>query len=575
VSAATLTGTVVVQNPASLGATLAAPGSVPLSQPFTVTMTVSDGGEATANLVAPSSLSLTAGSTGSVALLTGPAPATASAAPGAPAVFSWTYVALSAGTVQLTGSAQGYDANDGGTVSALATSAPIAVGEVTLIASDPFGDGTPYADVVQFQGRLLFGPRQDGAAVLSTDYDGGGAQTLGFSIAKDVAGAGSKSRNKAAGPYTSFGAAGCITDTLACGPDNEDGIGLFTSVTIAGAQWLVAAGAGYADHVYMAPALLSPVAFDYVGVSKWLSKAVTISAAAALNDVLYLGAIGHGPGSPFLLAVSSTPTAPGLDSGTYGVDLKAKRLPRVGGEGSPKNNNTSGSQIMIDSLTVFGGRLYVANNGGIVRSTTGAPRDAEAHPFDWADATPFAATRTAVTTSNYADLEPADRAVPQLAAFAGRLFAIRNVYLGGSNGVAGGELWMCRPATLDLGLSIQCGPLDWTLVVPASAARGNATVLVATSTHLYLGFNGTSGVQLFRTSNPAPSGLADFQGAAGCAAGTAGCQGQGGDGFGDASLKRFLGAHAFDFGAGPLLYVSVGDTAAIPPAPARLFRITE
>ena len=72
--------------------------------------------------------------------------------------------------------------------------------------------------------------------------------------------------------------------------------------------------------------------------------------------------------------------------------------------------------------------------------------------------------------------------------------------------------------------------------------RAAATVLAASARYLYLGFNRPGGARVFRTSNPNPSSLSDFTGQGGCVAGSTGCQGLGGDGFGDSRNARFFDA---------------------------------
>jgi hypothetical protein len=104
-----------------------------------------------------------------------------------------------------------------------------------------------------------------------------------------------------------------------------------------------------------------------------------------------------------------------------------------------------------------------------------------------------------------------------------------------------------------------CDRTDWRLV----AADGNrtlfgnpgataATLLLATPTHLYVGFDdAATGVHLFRTGFPAPTAPSDFSGKDGCLAGNAGCEGIGGDGFGvGAALSRIFDAKAIALGDG-------------------------
>src|SRR5207248_2424704 len=111
------------------------------------------------------------------------------------------------------------------------------------------------------------------------------------------------------------------------------------------------------------------------------------------------------------------------------------------------------------------------NNGGIVRSVGSPTPCAAPGCSNWANATPSAAAwggKTPVTVDNkvLGTLEPAQRAVPGLVTFGGRLFAARNT-------TAGPQLWSCNPA---LGANAQqCEPGDWSLVAANSSGDAQLT----------------------------------------------------------------------------------------------------
>jgi hypothetical protein len=112
----------------------------------------------------------------------------------------------------------------------------------------------------------------------------------------------------------------------------------------------------------------------------------------------------------------------------------------------------------------------------------------------------------------------------------------------------------------------QCDAGDWTLVAPnAPTCQGlscdgdvrltqfddgsltSITMVVATASHLYVGFDGADGVAVFRTANPAAATRADFEGTGGCPAdqhGDGACAGYGGAGFGDPTITRIYDAQA-------------------------------
>jgi hypothetical protein len=222
----------------------------------------------------------------------------------------------------------------------------------------------------------------------------------------------------------------------------------------------------------------------------------------------------------------------------------------------------------------------------VARATVEVPGRYSARPGDWAGTTPLDpawAARRGLPAASSSDLTPAHRAVPAMAAFgtcgAGPcLFLARNVV--GTTPAVVPQLWACDPSwTLD---ATACDPGDWTLAAPNARAdasltqldvptNGAAGVLLATPHYLYLGFdNASTGVQLYRTE-VVPSGFGAFRGRDGCVAGTAGCEGLGGNGFGDAAVTRLLDAEAVSAGGTTALYVVAGDAAG----PLRLYAFPE
>ena len=573
-----------IQEPAGLSATLSLPTPLVLGD-FTATLTVVNTGGAAALGVAPLAGPLTVGAgSGAVAYVSGPAGAPADLLAGQKATFTWVYRVASVGTVQLSASITGTDATSGAPLAAASTSNVATVPEALQLASDAFGDGTDFAFATQYHGQLWLGPSANGAGAVAMNLDGSARQVVTFAFPKDVVASGTTSANTwaLAPPFPSVGALGCQTNTPACGPDNENGRGLFTSVTLAGTEWLVAIGAkpgGNLRYAYMTPDTAAPLSFRYVDLSQILTAETrTASSVAALRDRLYLGFPGKGAQSPFLVVVTALPSAPGIDpvNGSYATTLAMSKMPYLGAGGAPKN---SSSVILVDALAAFSDRLYVANNGGFARSTNGQPRPFTTAPSDWTTCTPASIVKTAVTTAKQSDLEPADKAVPGMTAVGGRLFAIRNVYLSGATGPVGGQLWRCTPTAFDAAdAQPQCATTDWSLLVPDDGADGRAaaTLLAASARYLYLGFNRAGGARVFRTANLNPSSLSDFTGQGGCIAGSAGCQGLGGDGLGDPSNARLFDARVIaDAQGNAALFVSAGNPSATPAAPVRVYRIPE
>ena len=174
-----------------------------------------------------------------------------------------------------------------------------------------------------------------------------------------------------------------------------------------------------------------------------------------------------------------------------------------------------------------------------------------------------------------ADLEPADRAVPQMAVFQGRLYLARNT-------LEGPQLFTCTPAKT--APAEHCDPGDWSLVAPNTTLSdtqltqfnnpGNQAIslLVATAQHLYVGFDNPQGFVLLRTAVAAPATVADFQGAGGCSASQhpTGCAGLGGNGLGAGVTRVFQGL-VVHLGTTESVYLTAGTGSG----PVRVFRITE
>jgi hypothetical protein len=125
---ATNTALFTVQRPATLTAALAAtPGTVNVGGAITVTMVVTNNGQASALNIAPSVL-ITSG-TGNALRASGPSPTTVlTLTAGSAASFTWVYTATGAGMVSWSGSVAGSDAN-----SCAAVSSPVIASNVVQV----------------------------------------------------------------------------------------------------------------------------------------------------------------------------------------------------------------------------------------------------------------------------------------------------------------------------------------------------------------------------------------------------------------------------------------------------------
>ena len=541
---------VIVGNPARLAATLTMPASLTRGQQFTVTLTLTNAGGATASTVTPTAL--TASGTGAASFVSGPTPpSTNVGSGGGTATTTWTYLATVDGMLALSGSATGTDAGNGNSVSTSFVSNTATIRDVGLLFTDPFADGTPFLNVADYAGFLYLGPRQSGAGALRANPDGTSPAAVSFSFPVDVTG--HAMTNTSSPPFPSIGASGCAANSAACGPDNEDGRGIFTTATFGGSPWLVVAGAKSTTttYVYLTSSATTAPSLPYVDLSAVASGApFGATATHAFRNQLYVG-FGAAAG-PSLVRLSTTPTAPGLDAvaGTDATDLA------VGG------SLLAGAGAIADVIADFGDRLYVASAGGCLASTNNAPRPFAAFPADWTACTPATDPLPTVHTAKTSAIEPADRAHPAAVAFGGRLYLARNT-------TSGPQLFACAPSLS--GDPAVCDPADFTLVARNSqgnvaltqfddAGNGAITLLVATAGHLWVGFNNAAGVQLYRSSVATPLVRGDFEGAGGCSAALhpSNCAPFGSSGFGDASSVRIFDASAV---GGTRLIVTTGNGA--------------
>ncbi|HXJ79011.1 MAG TPA: hypothetical protein VMS64_10050 [Candidatus Methylomirabilis sp.] len=555
--------------------------------------------------MAPSTLTVTGDGSGAAAtLVSGPtASGSTNLAAGASVTFTWTYnnSGTAAGNVTFDGTVSATDANTNAAVGPFtASSGTVGVnvvstktaslslnsGKVTLVASDPFGDGTAAATLVGYQGSAWAGPSQDGSKFARLDPSGSSAPAVAaVAIGVDAGlSAASNAAWRASPPATTFGSANCAPGTVACGPDDESGAALVLDGTMGGVEQMFVGGAGAAGprYLYSTSAGSSPLAFGWADLGSALPTGVEIPGSFLSAGLVvpagpgrvYLGYAAPGLGAA-LIALVTAPSASGVDAvaGTDVVDLAFAAMPGASGASA------------VTSLSEVGGVLYVAHDAGLAWAVTAVPGPASTSPGDWALSTPVVAAWSAKTSlsSASAGSAPASRAVPSLASFGACggspcVYAIRNVLGTATEPAAVPQLWRCSPSA---GPS-QCNPSDWALAAANTSGdtllsqlgdetNGAATLLVATPNWLYLGFdNGSTGIQVYRAS-VAPQGVGDFVGENGCVAGTAGCQGLGGNGFGNPKVTRIFDARAITVGGTTGLWIAAGDGSG----PVSVYRIAE
>ena len=512
--------------PASLGASATAPAEANVGPEFTVSQTISNSGGMTALQVAAGTPFVL----GPAATVQAPAGMTDIPA-GGNQVFSWRIVASAAGSLQLTLPVTGVDEVDHRALTAQST-VTVTIADAALLAQDRFADGTTaFSYVFAYAGRVYLGPSRDGTRAVRMQPDGTGVETVQLAFQPDPG----KNQNLATPPaagFPSLGYIGCAADTLQCGPDNEDGRGLFIAFSSSGTERLFAVGGrqasiikhGYVTSDTNAVPSFSPIAVNVGGGVRGASSAVAIGAT------LYVGTVdGSGSGQPAIL-----PIAQPFDTSHVGTAVFPNDL----------NNGGSGTGL-VDAMLGLNGVLYAANDGGCVRYDGVA----------WTACTPSASQwgLPPVTTSKVTDFVPADKAVPQMAAFGGNLYMARNT-------TSGPQLWICST------LPTPCGPADWALA--AANGTGNAnlsqfddptlntvSLLVATSQHLYVGYDAPSGLVLYRSTNASPSLSSHFARWAPAGLG--------------AGMTQIVDGQALTFAGNDYLYVA----ANAPSGAVQIFRL--
>jgi hypothetical protein len=567
-----------VQRAGKLALALSAPQAVIMGQRFPVSLEVRNLGAAQVLGVRPT---LSCGGRGQVVQVSGPEPVSADLAGDSLTVFHWQLQAVGEGSCSFLVGASGQDATDGRLVSTETGGGPLTIGpgEVEAVLPDPFnGDGTSFSYLFRYGDRLYLGPRKDGRGGVRFNLDGTGGESFSFAFPRDTEG--EVSRNSASAPFPSIGATGCQANTQGCGPDNEDGRGFFFSGRVGSQEWLGIGGArsaGSLRYVYMqnTDAFLNT---RFVDLRNFLgARTRGFSSALFFRDRLYLGFPDDGGNRPYLIVLKRLPSTAGYEPlpGADAEDLRAESMPGIGPGSTPKN---AAPIQMIDTLAAFNDRLYVANNGGCIRSTTTTPVAYTTSKTDWAVCTPSDQAwrqRDSRIPQKTADLEPADRAVPQMAVFQGRLYLARNT-------LQGPQLFACSPAKT--APVEHCDSEDWSLVAPNTRLSDSQltqfnnpdnqslSLLVATARHLYVGFDNPQGLVLLRTASATPATVADFQGVAGCSATLhpQGCAGLGGSGLGAGATRVFHGL-AVDLGSTEAVYLTAGTGSG----PVSVFRLTE
>jgi len=181
--------TITIEGPANLIASIYMPTTRNIGQWFTVTMVVTNTGNAEAKAVSPTTL--TFAGTGGVIKISGPVPAGADiAGNNGVQVYQWTYSASGEGSVTLQGSASGYDENSDAIINSNeATSNVMQVQRPAQISSNVWAQpglvGTGYNITVKMSVTNTGGATANNVQVIEmnvVEVSGGGASLISGDI---------------------------------------------------------------------------------------------------------------------------------------------------------------------------------------------------------------------------------------------------------------------------------------------------------------------------------------------------------------------------------------------------------
>ena len=348
------------------------------------------------------------------------------------------------------------------------------------IVENPFEDDSDFGYLASYSARIYIGPNSKGNSAKRFKPDGSVPQKITFELNKDTTGTWQSSntattRDGGIGvpPYVTMGYTGCTQNNAnlatGCGPDNNNGRGLFTSGKINGTEHLFITGgrsAGRNYYLYWTKGTNEDLSFNYIDLSDAFYN--TIGGANVLgnrgtesitvfNNKVYWISPGDRTYRPYQMKVFDL-TAESVNS----VNSRFMMLTWMKGFGYLAATNSNKADIVGGTMHVYGDRLYIANSGSvsprwredwwdpweciqgdsydpgkceqtgsIIRSKTidPGPCTAAGTCADWEDITPadikYKTYFTDVLTKT-ADLIPADRPVPGFADYEGNLFMIRN-----------------------------------------------------------------------------------------------------------------------------------------------------
>ncbi len=431
------------------------------------------------------------------------------------------------------------------------------------IATNPFADDSAFGYLTTYDGRIYIGPNTNGNAARSFMPDGTDPIDHYFTMNKDTSsGISSNSATTRDGgiavpPYVTMGHTGCTANNAnlatGCGPDNNNGRGLFTSGTISGTKHLFITGgrsSGNNDYMYWTTNTDATLDFNYIDLADSFDNTPgggTISGNRGTESIvifdnrIYWMSPGNRSYRPYLMKVFNKDAE--SDEGT---DSRFAMLTWMTGFGYSSSTAPNRADNVGGTMFVFKDRLYIANSGaisnsgscnmgtsysagvcqqigGIIRSNSLNPSNCTAvdNCGSWTNISPSTDDKFRMYFSNVltklSDLIPADQPVPGFAAFNDNLYMIRNACTTSrwNRGCIGDEctddqvcsdaqsvpqLWKCDPTNggLDTTNPTTCESNEWSLVGEngstgktnmGSTNNTKITFITTNGSRMYIGFD--------------------------------------------------------------------------------------
>ncbi len=517
---------------------------------------------------------------------------------------------------------------------------PIVTPDSLIISIDPFNDGSDFGHLATYNGKIYVGPNRYGNSAVRFNPDGSQPERLTFTLEKDTIasantpdslGSRGLSRNTATSrddgiavpPYVTIGSKGCqenkADSASGCGPDNQDGRGLFTSGIFDNEEHLFITGSrskGQNYYIYATTDKDNQLDYTYMDMYRpfhsisaggYVAGNRGTESIKVFNERIYWAAPGNRTYRPYVAKIytKNPESIKGNDAeflmltnvrgfGYYGKDCKTNAA-------VPNHADNIGATVFP-----FKNRLYLANSGavsdksscninspyvsgqceqlgGIIRSTNDDPAPASNSCGHWQDITPtnnekYRSYFTDVLTS-LSDLTPAKQPVPAMTEFNDALYLIRNACLTNRqnrgctqdeckddkscpDGEEVPQLWKCLPDAKG-----ECNADGWELVAEYdNSGKSNMgddnnnkiTLLIANGSRLYVGYDNLNGVSLWRTKEGVknPSAISDFEQVESA-------------GLGDTSNTELYSTVSLPQGAYFYLYISLGRSGK----PLQIFRI--